>query len=32
MNNILKKLYDIVMRPIPKKQLIPIPVRSNNGR
>ncbi|MCE3283059.1 MAG: hypothetical protein K0Q66_1796 [Chitinophagaceae bacterium] len=32
MNNILKKLYDIITKPAPKKILIPIPVRANNGR
>lgn len=32
MKNVLKKLYDLVTKPAPKKILIPIPVRANNGR
>ena len=32
MKDILKKLYDLVMKPAPKKTLIPVPVRANNGR
>jgi len=32
MKNVLKKLYDLVTKPAPKKKLIPIPVRANNGR
>jgi len=32
MKEVLKKLYDLITNPTPKKQLIPIPVRANNGR